>query len=182
MNAEEAKSISKFLSLVLRHEPEAIGLTLDAAGWASVRELLDAAGAHGRPISEEQLAYVVENNDKKRFTFSDDGSMIRAQQGHSVMAVDLQYQPVIPPDRLFHGTATRFVEAIRSEGLRPMSRQHVHLSGDTETATKVGQRHGKPIVLTIDAAAMYRDGCRFYVSPNGVWLTEVVGVSYIRFD
>jgi len=172
--------LSKFLSLVLRHEPQRIGITLDANGWVAVDDLLAAAARAGTPISREQLDRVVAENDKKRFAFSPDGARIRASQGHSV-EVDLGLPPVVPPERLFHGTATRFLDAIRAEGLRSQSRQHVHLSPDEETATKVGQRHGKPVILVVLAGAMHSDGHLFYRSDNGVWLTETVPVGYLEF-
>ena len=172
--------LSKFLSLVLRHEPERIGIALDANGWVAVDDLLAAAARTGKPISREQLDLVVATNDKKRFAFSPDGARIRASQGHSV-EVDLGLPPVVPPERLFHGTATRFLETIRAEGLRPQSRQHVHLSPDKETAVKVGQRHGKPVVLVVLAGAMHRDGNVFYRSDNRVWLTEAVPARYLEF-
>jgi putative RNA 2'-phosphotransferase len=171
--------LSKFLSLVLRHEPEHIGITLDSNGWVGVDELLAAAARAGHPIDREQLDRVVATNDKKRFAFSPDGSRIRASQGHS-MEVDLGLPPVVPPERLFHGTATRFLDAIRAEGLRPQSRQHVHLSPDEETAVKVGQRHGKPVVLVVLAGAMHREGHVFYRSDNEVWLTEAVPPRYLE--
>jgi putative RNA 2'-phosphotransferase len=172
--------LSKFLSLVLRHEPERIGISLDPEGWVAVEDLLAAAARAGKPISREQLDLVVATNDMKRFAFSPDGVRIRASQGHSV-EVDLGLPPVVPPERLFHGTATRFLDAIRADGLRPQSRQHVHLSPDEETAVKVGQRHGKPVVLVVLAGAMHQDGNVFYRSENGVWLTAAVPVRYLEF-
>lgn len=172
--------LSKFLSLVLRHEPERLGLSLDAQGWVGVDEFLAAAARAGMSISREELEKVVATNDKKRFAFSPDGSRIRASQGHSV-EVELGLPPAVPPDRLFHGTATRFVASIQAEGLRPQSRQHVHLSPDEETAVKVGQRHGKPAVLIVRAGAMHRDGHVFYLSDNGVWLTTAVPPAYLDF-
>lgn len=172
--------LSKFLSLVLRHEPERIGITLDSNGWVAVEELLAAAARAGNPIPRERLEEVVATNDKKRFAFSPDGSLIRASQGHSV-EVDLGLPPAVPPERLFHGTATRFVDSIRAEGLCSQSRQHVHLSPDEETAVKVGQRHGKPVVLFVKTGAMHRDGHVFYRSENGVWLTAAVPPGYLEF-
>jgi putative RNA 2'-phosphotransferase len=171
--------LSKFLSLVLRHEPERIGINLDPEGWVAVEDLLAAAARAGKPISREQLDLVVATNDKKRFAFSPDGARIRASQGHSV-EVDLGLPPVVPPERLFHGTATRFLDSIRAEGLRPQSRQHVHLSPDEETAVKVGQRHGKPVVLVVFAGAMHHEGHLFFRSENGVWLTAEVPVRYLE--
>jgi putative RNA 2'-phosphotransferase len=177
----QIKSISKFLSLVLRHNPERIGLTLDSAGWADVAELLARARQHRRPLTLTLLQEEVANNDKKRFAFSEDGTRIRANQGHSI-AVDLGLPEIAPPDRLYHGTATRFVEAIKQQGLRPGNRQHVHLSLDHETAVKVGQRHGKPVVLVIAARQMQAAGHPFYCSANGVWLVAAVPTEYIHFD
>ncbi|MDX2045040.1 MAG: RNA 2'-phosphotransferase [Acidobacteriota bacterium] len=177
---KRAIQTSKFLSLVLRHEPEKIGISLDAAGWVSVEELLAACRAHGKTISLEQLQEIVVTNDKQRFSFSQDGSLIRANQGHSV-EVELGYETATPPARLFHGTAERFLASIKEQGLLKGKRHHVHLSADIETATKVGQRHGKPVVLHIDAEKMQQDGFTFYLSTNGVWLTEHVAVPYLMF-
>ncbi len=179
MNPKAIK-ISKFLSLVLRHEPERIGLALDAAGWVSVDELLAACRAHGNSISLEQLQEVVADNDKKRFSFSEDGCLIRANQGHSV-EVELGYETAIPPAKLFHGTAERFLASIKEQGLLKRQRHHVHLSADIETATNVGQRHGKPVVLQVESEKMQQDGFVFYLSTNGVWLTEHVPVPYLVF-
>jgi len=170
--------ISKFLSLVLRHQPEVIGLSLDEHGWVNVDELLRAASQHGRALSLETLRAVVDTNDKKRFAFSDDGTRIRASQGHS-LDVDLALEPREPPEVLFHGTATRFLDAILAEGLSARSRRYVHLSSDAETATRVGARHGKPVVLRVAAGRMHRAGATFYLSANGVWLTEAVPASYV---
>ncbi len=172
--------ISKFLSLVLRHQPESIGLSLDERGWANIDDLLDAANRTGTTIDRNQLLQVVENNDKRRFSLSDDGTMIRANQGHSIL-VDLELSPVSPPDRLFHGTVERFLDSIREQGLRPGARQHVHLSKDVATATTVGKRRGKPVILTIRSAVMHADGLDFFLSANGVWLTASVPVDYIEF-
>lgn len=141
--------------------------------------LLQAAGAHGTSISREQLEHVVATNDKRRFAFSEDGQRIRAQQGHSV-AVEYEYAPVVPPTVLYHGTATRVQDAILNEGLKPMARSHVHLSGDYDTAVKVGQRHGKPVVLLVDAAAMHGAGVPFFKTPNDVWLVDHVPPAYLR--
>jgi putative RNA 2'-phosphotransferase len=169
---------SKFLSLVLRHRPERIGLSLDAEGWAKVSELLHLMTAAGHPITRDILVEVVAGNDKRRFAFSEDGSRIRASQGHSI-GVDLALPPAVPPERLFHGTAFRFLESILEHGLLRGSRNHVHLSLDEETATRVGQRHGKPVVLKVAAGDMQRDGHVFFVSENGVWLTEHVPGKYL---
>jgi putative RNA 2'-phosphotransferase len=170
---------SKFLSLVLRHRPDVIGITLDAEGWVPVEDLLAACAQHGRAISREQLNVVVCTNDKQRFAFSADGSRIRANQGHSV-PIDLGLVSVQPPELLYHGTVPRFLESIHQEGLTKGNRHHVHLSPDMETATKVGQRRGRPVILVIEAGRMFRDGHEFYQSENGVWLTDAVPPEYIR--
>jgi putative RNA 2'-phosphotransferase len=178
--ADDLVKTSKFLSLVLRHKPEEIGLTLDASGWADVDELIRLVNQHGRMLDRPLLERVVSGNDKKRFAFSDDGTRIRASQGHSV-EVDLALPPTAPPNLLYHGTASRFVESIRATGLHSASRQHVHLSVDEVTATKVGQRHGKPVILVVRSGQMAAAGHHFYVSVNGVWLTERVPVEFIDF-
>lgn len=169
---------SKFLSLVLRHRPEMIGIRLDDAGWAPVAELLKACAAHGVALTEQQLRDVVQNNDKQRFAFSEDGSMIRASQGHSV-SVELGYEPAVPPETLYHGTVDHFISSIERNGLVKGKRHHVHLSPDTATAAKVGGRRGKPVILEIKAGEMHRAGIAFFVSANGVWLTEHVPPDYI---
>ena len=169
---------SKFLSLVLRHDPGRIGLTLDPAGWVEVDVLLSALAAHNHRLSRAQLDLVVEQNDKRRFAFDPTGTRIRASQGHSV-EVDLGYEDAEPPAQLFHGTHPRVLDAIWREGLRPMNRHAVHLSADAETATWVGARRGRPVVLTVDAARMADDGHRFRVSANGVWLTDAVPPEYL---
>lgn len=176
---EKQKShTSKFLSLVLRHQPEAAGITLDAHGWADVSELLRGMTNAGQPIDTDLLEEIVRTDEKQRYSFSADHTKIRANQGHSV-AVDLELQPVTPPDTLWHGTASRFLESIMQEGLKPMSRQYVHLSPDIETAKKVGIRHGKPVILQIDTKRMHANGFAFYRAENGVWLTGSVPVRYI---
>jgi putative RNA 2'-phosphotransferase len=176
----EHTNVSKFLSYVLRHKPEAIGLALDEQGWADIDALIANANAtdQGFTLTRSLLQIVVDSNDKKRFTISDDGKKIRAAQGHSV-GIDLQLKPVEPPEFLYHGTATRFLDSILQEGLKPQQRQYVHLSQDVETATKVGQRYGKPVVLTIKARLMFEQGLNFYLSENGVWLTEKVPSSFL---
>ncbi|GGT21654.1 putative RNA 2'-phosphotransferase [Streptomyces purpureus] len=170
--------VSKYLSKHLRHQPERIGLTLDPHGWVPVEELLRAAAAHGFPISRAELDHVVAVNDKRRFAV--DGVRIRASQGHTV-EVDLDLPVAEPPAYLYHGTVAASLDAIRAEGLRPMARHHVHLSPDRETATRVGARRGRPVVLSVDAGAMHRTGHVFHVSANGVWLTEAVPPEYLRF-
>ena len=173
---------SKFLSLVLRHRPESIGIELDPGGWVGVDDLISAASQRGRHLSRELIRRVVEENDKQRFALSDDGLRIRANQGHSIRAVDLALEPMEPPLTLYHGTVAKFLSSIRQHGLRKRSRNHVHLSSDVATARKVGMRRGEPVVLAIDSAAMHRDGMVFYRSANGVWLTESVPVEFIRFE
>lgn len=180
MTERRRKRISKFLSFVLRHRPDSIGIELYDGGWADVSELLRAAEQTGLRITLDELRGVVKENDKQRFSFSEDGLRIRANQGHSV-EVDLGYDEVVPPEVLYHGTARRRVESIRREGLLRGSRHHVHLSGDAKTARKVGQRYGKPIVLEVQAGRMHSDGYKFYPSANGIWLTEYVPPSYLIF-
>ncbi|GFE23376.1 MULTISPECIES: RNA 2'-phosphotransferase [Streptomyces] len=178
MNDQRSVRLSKYLAKHLRHEPERIGITLDAQGWVPVAELMAAAARHGFPFTRAELAAVVAGNDKQRYAI--DGDRIRANQGHSV-PVDLDLPPAVPPAHLFHGTVAHSVAAIRDEGLRPMSRHAVHLSPDRETATRVGARRGKPVVLTVDAGAMHRAGHVFRVSANGVWLTNRVPAQFLRF-
>ena len=170
--------VSKYLSKHLRHQPEHIGMRLEDGGWVEIDTLLTAAAAHGFPITREELDRVVATNDKKRFAI--EGTRIRASQGHSV-DVDRGLPPATPPAYLYHGTVARNLDAIRAEGLRPMSRHDVHLSPDRETAVRVGARRGRPVVLAVDAGAMHRDGHVFHVSENGVWLAKVVPPQYLRF-
>jgi putative RNA 2'-phosphotransferase len=169
---------SRYLSLILRHRPEAVGLKLGRGGWVDVDVLLQALSAHGRGMSRDELTSVVEQNDKRRFSFSEDGRRIRANQGHSI-PVDLGLQPTTPPPRLYHGTVERALSGIMRNGLQRKSRHHVHLSPDTKTARKVGARRGEPLILEIDAAAMAAAGHEFFVSENGVWLTESVPVQFL---
>ena len=173
-------STSKFLSLVLRHQPELIGLNLDGQGWASIETLLKTANAHGKKLDHDTLLRVVHENEKQRFAISSDGLNIRANQGHSI-DVELGLQPVTPPTELYHGTVERFLESIRTQGLIKGTRQHVHLSADRRTAETVGSRRGKPIVLIVNAAAMSESGLQFYLSANGVWLTNHVPSPYLTF-
>jgi putative RNA 2'-phosphotransferase len=177
---DRAVRISKFLSLVLRHQPEKIGLSLSQSGWASVGQLIEASRSRGVEFTLEELQNVVAINDKKRFSLSEDGLWIRANQGHSI-EVELGYSPTAPPEILYHGTAERFLTSIKQQGLIKGKRRHVHLSSDVDTATKVGRRHGKPLVLRVNADRMHRDGFIFYLSANGVWLTERVPVRYLVF-
>ena len=176
MNKKLIKT-SKFLSYVLRHKPEAIGLELDTQGWVEVDTLIEAAQQHGTPLDLALIQAVVASNDKQRFAWSEDGQRIRANQGHSIK-VDLGLAAQEPPELLFHGTASRFMQQIQRQGLRPSGRHHVHLSADQETAFKVGTRHGMPVVLRIAAGQMFADGCVFYLSENGIWLTDQVAPQY----
>jgi putative RNA 2'-phosphotransferase len=178
MDEKSRTSLSKFLSLVLRHEPEAIGIKLDGQGWVAIESLLGQCHAHGKDISRAMLDEVVETSPKRRFAISEDGLTIRASQGHSV-DVQLGYQPATPPEVLFHGTVASSLDPIKSGGLTKMARHHVHLSPDSETARAVGARRGKPVVLQIAAGRMHRDGHSFYLSANGVWLTDRVPPQYI---
>jgi putative RNA 2'-phosphotransferase len=172
--------LSRFMSLVLRHKPEDIGLMLDGEGWADLDELIDKARAHGQPLDRDFVTRIVAESDKQRFALSADGRHIRANQGHSV-EVDLALPELQPPPELYHGTAVQNLDSIRASGLNAGSRRHVHLSPNAETAVRVGARHGKPIVLTIDSDAMYRAQHKFYRSDNGVWLTGSVPMPFIRF-
>jgi putative RNA 2'-phosphotransferase len=174
-------SISKFLSLVLRHDPHAVGMELDDEGWLEIHQLIANANQRGKNLSLDLLHEVVATNDKKRFALSDDGLRIRASQGHSVSGVDLQLAETTPPPMLYHGTVSVFLESIRATGLQKRSRNHVHLSADEATATKVGSRRGKPIILRVDAAAMHQAGLRFYLSANDVWLVDAVPTLYLTF-
>ncbi|MFG2317363.1 RNA 2'-phosphotransferase [Streptomyces tendae] len=178
MQQERSVKVSKYLSKHLRHQPERIGLTLDEGGWVEIDTLIAAAAEHGFRFTREELDDVVATNDKRRFAV--EGARIRASQGHSI-DVDLQLPAATPPPYLYHGTVARHLEVIRAEGLRPMNRHDVHLSPDRETATRVGARRGRPVVLPVDAAAMHRDGHVFRVSANGVWLTQHVPSRYLRF-
>ncbi len=171
---------SKFLSMVLRHDPDAIGLALDPEGWANIHDLLEAARRHDHPIARDDLEEIVRTNDKGRFAIDPARNRIRARQGHSI-DVDLGLSPTKPPDTLYHGTVERFLDAIRADGLRAGARQHVHLSPTTDVARKVGARRGRPVILSIRAAEMAQAGSNFYLSENGVWLTDAVPPEYIDF-
>ncbi|SEP13060.1 putative RNA 2'-phosphotransferase [Flavobacterium sp. CF108] len=180
MNEQTAKTVSKFLSLVLRHSPEKIGLKLDENGWADVEELILKCSQKGNRLDKVLLDYVVENNDKKRFAYNEDETKIRASQGHSI-SVELNLAETEPSEYLYHGTVGKFMENIQKEGLKKMSRQYVHLSKDKETAIKVGSRRGVPQILTVRSGEMHRDGFKFYLSENNVWLTDEVPAKYIEF-
>lgn len=180
MSSSKLVEASKFLSYVLRHEPHAIGLTLDSEGWASIESLMDGASQQGHTLSRELIEQVVATSDKKRFELSADGRRIRAVQGHSTRSVSRTFEPKRPPDTLFHGTASRFVDSIRREGLNPGSRHYVHLSSDPQTAQAVGQRYGSPVVLVVDAGRMHAQGHVFHQAENGVWLTDAVPPQFLR--
>lgn len=172
------KHTSKFISLVLRHQPEAIGLQLDENGWAMVQELINKMTAAGTALDIEILEEVVATNDKKRFAFNEDKTKIRASQGHSI-EVNLELKAVTPPAILYHGTTDRYIESIFKTGLQKQSRRHVHLSASIDTAKSVGSRHGKPVILTINTKAMQDAGFLFYLSENNVWLTDHVPPQYL---
>ena len=178
MAPQSLTKTSKFLSLVLRHQPDAAGISLDAHGWADVSALLCGMNAAGVPCDTDLLEEIVRTDEKQRYSFNEDHTQIRANQGHSV-AVNLELQSTAPPEYLWHGTASRFLDSIMQYGLKPMSRQYVHLSPDTDTAYKVGLRHGKPVILQIAAQRMAADGAEFFISENGVWLTAAVPPQYI---
>lgn len=179
MNNSRLVKISKYLSKHLRHTPEQIGIELSPGGWVAVDELLGACKKRSFLINRSELNEVVANNDKKRFSFDSTGTLIRANQGHSV-EVDLQLESAIPPDILYHGTGHSAVEAILQNGLCKMSRHHVHLSTDITTAQKVGIRHGRPVVFQVNAATMYEHGYTFYYSENEVWLVDHVPSQYLQ--
>ncbi|NSL86421.1 RNA 2'-phosphotransferase [Chitinophaga solisilvae] len=175
----ENKSLSKFLSLILRHSPQTIGLQLDANGWADVATLITLANGKGKRFSGKDLEQVVATCDKQRFAFNDDKTRIRANQGHSVK-VALDLEAAAPPEFLYHGTVGKFLQNIRREGLLKMSRHHVHLSAARETAATVGSRRGIPVILTVRSGQMHRDGLLFFRSENNVWLTDHVPPDYIE--
>lgn len=179
MNRDQLVQSSKFLSLHLRHRPQQLGIALEPGGWVGVDELLQAAAQRGMAITRAESDEIVAANDKQRFSFDRTGLRIRANQGHSV-AVDLQLPPAEPPAVLYHGTGERSVPAIERSGLSRMQRQHVHLSGDVETARRVGARHGRAVVFEVNAAAMRADGHLSFRSDNGVWLVDAVPGQYLR--
>jgi putative RNA 2'-phosphotransferase len=176
---KRATRISKYVSLVLRHDPAAGAVSLDQHGWTTVAELLAGARARGLDVSPAELVELVRTSDKQRFALSPDGVRIRANQGHSV-AIDLDLTPAAPPAELFHGTVDRLVPSILAEGLRKQARQHVHLSPDVETAMRVGARRGTPVLLGVEAGRMHAEGCIFFRSANGVWLTDAVPPGFLR--
>jgi putative RNA 2'-phosphotransferase len=167
------KEKSKFLSYVLRHKPEEFGLTLAEGGWVSVEALMKACS-----FTKKELDEIVSTDEKKRYSFDNNGN-IRANQGHSAV-VEMNFQEVEPPEFLYHGTGDQNQSIIASEGIKKMNRQHVHLSSDMKTATTVGKRHGRPLLITVKAKQMYDDGCKFYCSDNGVWLTDYIDPKYFE--
>ena len=171
------KETSKYMSLILRHKPEVIGITLDEHGWANVDELIEGI-SRTHECSMDILEEIVRTDEKQRYSFNEDKTLIRANQGHSI-PVDVELEETLPPEELWHGTATKYEASIDEQGLIPKSRLYVHLSRDRETAVKVGQRHGKPVLYIVKAGEMSRDGYKFYLSKNGVWLTKAVPVRYL---
>ena len=172
------KETSKFISLILRHKPETIGITLDEHGWADVQELIEGVNKIF-PLDMTALERIVDKDEKQRYSFNEDKTLIRANQGHSI-PVDVELKELVPPEILYHGTAEKYVASIDSQGLIPKSRLYVHLSSDKETAAKVGERHGKPVVYAVKSGEMHSDGIVFFKSVNGVWLVKAVPVKYLK--
>jgi putative RNA 2'-phosphotransferase len=179
MDQRRLVKVSKYLSRHLRHDPGRLGLTLDSGGWVAVEELLSACAAHHFPLTRDELDEVVARNDKRRFSFDPTRTRLRANQGHTV-PVDLELAPSAPPPTLYHGTHESAVPAIRREGVRPMERHHVHLSTTVDAARRVGARRGRPVVLAVDAGRMAAQGVPFYVTDNGVWLTDAVPPEFLE--
>jgi len=179
MKKVDDERLGRFLSLILRHKPETIGIRLDKHGWADVKELLKGVRNSGKMIDMEILERIVRENEKKRYSFNENHTKIRANQGHSI-PVDIELKQLEPPDVLYHGTAYRFLGSIQKQGICRQGRQYVHLSKDQETAYQVGKRHGKPVILKIDARQMAADGITFYLSENGVWLCSHVPMKYVQ--
>lgn len=179
ISEKQLTHISKFLSLVLRHQPETIGVQLDQNGWTDIAELIEKSNGYGIQFDRETLNHIVETNSKKRFAINDTHDKIRASQGHSI-EIELGYTNQKPPEILYHGTGEKSVQSILEAGLEKRSRQHVHLSSDIETALKVGQRHGKPFVFKVHSEQMYNDNFQFLISDNGVWLTDNVPTKYLK--
>ncbi|MGX4512459.1 RNA 2'-phosphotransferase [Clostridioides difficile] len=182
---DEVKSMSKkdklsiFISLILRHKPEIIGIKLDDYGYADVNELIEKINNTGRNINIEILEQIVKEDNKQRYSFNEDRSKIRANQGHSIN-IDVELKELEPPEYLYHGTATRFLDNIKNEGIIKQSRLYVHLSRDIDTAIKVGKRHGTPVILKINTGKMYENGYKFYLSENNVWLCEYIPFKYVE--
>ena len=172
------QSISRYISLILRHKPEVIGITIDEHGWANVEELIQGIAKNNPGFNKEILEEIVQTDNKQRYSFNDDKILIRANQGHSI-PVDVELEEKEPPKILYHGTGEKYIASIDQNGLIPKSRLYVHLSKDVETAKAVGKRHGKEVVYSINSEQMYKDGYKFYLSKNGVWLTKRVPVKYV---
>lgn len=178
----DLKKTSVFISLILRHQPDVIGISLDRNGWANVQELINGINKTGKySIDMPMLEEIVRTDNKQRYSFNEDRSKIRANQGHSIN-VDVELKEAVPPEILYHGTGEKYVDSINAEGLKPKSRLYVHLSKDVETAVNVGSRHGKPIVYIVASGEMYRQGYTFYLSENGVWLTKNVPVDFMKTE
>lgn len=178
MNGDSHIKKSKFLSWALRHDPEEIGLCLDSSGWADISELITCAQRHGVRLDRSTILEIAETDSKGRYEVSSDLMRIRATYGHS-RPVELGLPPIVPPDRLYHGTATKFLDSILKHGIRPQNRQYVHLSTEPETALTVGGRHGRAVLLTVDARSMHADGLEFFQSSRGIWLTRMVPAQYV---
>lgn len=172
--------LSKFISMILRHKPQVIGITLDEHGWANVDELVEGINKN-EAFSKATLEKIVKTDKKQRYSFSQDRILIRANQGHSI-PVDVELEKKEPPKVLYHGTGSRFVKSIQEQGLLPMERLYVHLSTDVETATNVGKRHGTPVIFQVNAEQMQKDGYDFFQSVNGVWLTKEVPAKYLELE
>lgn len=179
MNEQQKTKLSKFLSLILRHKPETVGLTLEENGWAKVVDLLKACVDYGKPFTQKELDEIVKTNDKKRFSFDETGTKICANQGHSIK-LKINFEKRLPPKILYHGIAEKNLGKIFADGLKKMNRHHVHLSADKETARTVGMRYGKPIVFEIETVAMIDEGFEFFVSANGVWLIDSVPSKFLK--
>ncbi len=178
MTHQDLTKTSKFISLILRHKPEAIGISLDEHGWANVNELIEGV-SKTHPLDMATLEQIVAEDEKQRYSFNEDKTLIRANQGHSI-PVDVELEEKQPPEILYHGTGEKFVSSINEQGLIPKSRLYVHLSPDEATALKVGQRHGKPVIYKVRSGDMHKDGFKFFCSVNGVWLTKEVPVKYLE--
>jgi putative RNA 2'-phosphotransferase len=176
---DKNEELSIFISLILRHKPEVIGIEIDNAGYAKVDELINGINNSGRFITISMLKEIVATDNKKRYSFNEDYSKVRANQGHSIPGINPGLEEKIPPDTLYHGTATRFLDNILSNGIKKQSRNYVQLSTDVETAINVGKRHGDPVVLTIDTGKMHKDGISFFISENGIWQTDFIDPKYI---
>lgn len=172
-------NVSKYLSLILRHKPDVIGITLDEHGWANINDLILGVEQNNPGFNMEVLEEIVKTDSKQRYSFNEDKTLIRANQGHSI-PVDVELEEKEPPEFLYHGTGEKYVSSINQHGLIPKSRLYVHLSKDIETAKNVGKRHGKEVVYLVNSKQMYADGYKFYLSVNGVWLTKSVPVKYLK--